>query len=164
MYPWRPPLLADISGAVSTPDLTPSVFPLPGPLETGTDVEALPARPPSAILSHMVNSRLDVVFGALADPTRRAMVAMLAETGPRTAGELAAPHPISLPAVSKHLTVLERAGLTTRERRGRHQVFSLNAPLLNDAATWLERNQRFWTERVDALEAYLAAHRTEENR
>jgi DNA-binding transcriptional ArsR family regulator len=112
----------------------------------------------------MVNSRLDGVFGALADPTRRAMVAMLAETGPRTAGELAAPHPISLPAVSKHLTVLERAGLTTRERRGRHQVISLNGPLLNDAATWLERNHRFWTGRVDALAAYLAAHRTEEIR
>jgi len=110
----------------------------------------------------MVNSRLDGVFGALADPTRRAMVAMLAERGPRTAGELAAPHPISLPAVSKHLTVLERAGLTTRERRGRHQVISLNGRALADAVTWLERHHRFWTERIDSLEAYLSTHPTKE--
>jgi len=70
----------------------------------------------------MVNSNPGAVFAALADPTRRAMVSELAEHGIRTAGELAAPHEMSLPAVSKHLTVLERAGLLTRQRRGRNRV------------------------------------------
>ena len=83
------------------------------------------------------------------------MVAMLAEHGPKTAGELAEPHTISLPAVSRHLTVLERAGLTTRQRRGRHQVISLNPRALHDAATWLQRHHRFWTERLDSLDRYL---------
>jgi len=105
--------------------------------------------------NRVVNSQLDGLFGALADPTRRAMVAMLAEHGPKTAGELAEPHTISLPAVSKHLTVLERAGLTTRQRRGRHQVISLNPRALHDAATWLQRHHRFWTERLDSLDRYL---------
>ena len=88
------------------------------------------------------------------------MVATLAEHGPRTAGELAEPYAISLPAVSKHLAVLERVGLTTRTRRGRHQVISLNPKPLQDAARWLERHHRFWTDRIDALEHYL----TKENR
>ena len=126
---------------------------------------ALPAdllRPPGrpTILNFVVNSELTELFAALADPTRRAMVATLAEHGPRSAGELAAPHAMSLPAVSKHLAVLERAGLATRERRGRHQIISLNPQPLRDAAGWLERNHRFWTDRLDSLERYL----TEENR
>ena len=116
------------------------------------------ARP--TILNFVVNSELTELFAALADPTRRAMVATLAEHGPRSAGELAAPHAMSLPAVSKHLAVLERAGLATRERRGRHQIISLNPQPLRDAAGWLERNHRFWTDRLDSLERYL----TEENR
>jgi len=96
------------------------------------------------------------VFAALADPTRRAMVADLAAHGSRTAGELAAPHAMSLPAVSKHLTILERAGLLTRQRRGRHQVCSLNPNPLRDAADWLDRHYRFWTDRIDALDRYLS--------
>jgi DNA-binding transcriptional ArsR family regulator len=103
----------------------------------------------------MVNSQLDGVFAALADPTRRAIVADLARHGARTTGELAAPHAMSLPAVSKHLTVLERAGLLTRERKGRHQVCTLAAQPLSDAARWLERHHRFWAERFDALADYL---------
>ncbi|HEX2499393.1 MAG TPA: metalloregulator ArsR/SmtB family transcription factor [Actinomycetes bacterium] len=103
----------------------------------------------------MVKSTTGDVFAALADPTRRAMVSDLAEHGNRTAGELAAPHAISLPAVSKHLTVLERAGLLTRQRRGRHQVCSLNPQPLRDAADWLDRHHRFWTDRIDALDNYL---------
>jgi DNA-binding transcriptional ArsR family regulator len=118
--------------------------------------QGLPVGWSQPILSWMVKSGLDDVFAALSDPTRRAMVDMLAEAGPRTAGELAAPHPISLPAASKHLAVLTRAGLTSRERRGRHQIITLNATALRDAARWLERHQRFWTERIDALEDYLA--------
>jgi DNA-binding transcriptional ArsR family regulator len=106
-------------------------------------------------LNHVVKSQLDEIFGALADPTRRTMLADLAEHGSRTAGELAAPHAISLPAVSKHLSVLDRAGLMTRERRGRHQVFTLKPQALRDAAEWLERHERFWAERIDALEIFL---------
>ena len=108
----------------------------------------------------MVNSELTELFAALADPTRRAIVATLAEDGPRSAGELAASHAMSLLAVSKHLAVLERVGLATRERRGRHQIISLNPQPLRDAAGWLERHHRFWTDRLDSLERYL----TEENR
>jgi DNA-binding transcriptional ArsR family regulator len=104
----------------------------------------------------MVNSRLDAVFAALADPTRRAMVAAVAGGGPQSAGALAAPHAMSLPAASKHLSVLTRAGLLTRERQGRHQVFSLNAEPFDDAVSWLEQHRRFWNDRLDALNAYLA--------
>jgi DNA-binding transcriptional ArsR family regulator len=104
----------------------------------------------------VVNSQLDHVFGALADPTRRAMVAELARHPSRTAGELAAPHAISLPAVSKHLLVLERAGLIRRERQGRHQICSLQPQALRDAAAWLEFHHRFWTDRLEALDGYLA--------
>jgi DNA-binding transcriptional ArsR family regulator len=108
----------------------------------------------------VVNSKLTEIFSALADPTRRSIVAALAEEGPRTAGELAAPHEMSLPAVSKHLAVLERVGLATRERRGRHQIISLNPQPLHDAAVWLDRHHGFWTDRLDSLERYL----TEEKR
>lgn len=107
------------------------------------------------MLNCVVNSGPGDVFAALADSTRRAMVADLATHGSRTAGELAAPHAMSLPAVSKHLTVLERAGLLTRQRRGRHQVCSLNPKRLRDAADWLDHHYRFWTDRIDALDRYL---------
>jgi DNA-binding transcriptional ArsR family regulator len=108
----------------------------------------------------VVNSNPGDVFAALADPTRRAMVADLAERGSRTTGELAAPHAMSLPAVSKHLTVLERSGLLIRQRRGRQQVCSLNPQPLRDAADWLDRNHRFWTDRIDALDHYLSKEPT----
>jgi DNA-binding transcriptional ArsR family regulator len=105
----------------------------------------------------MVKSeRLDDVFGALSDPTRRAMVAHLAKAPALTAGELAAPHAMTLPAISKHLAVLERAGLVTRQRQGRHQVCRLAPKPLREAADWLSRHEQFWTERVDALADYLA--------
>jgi DNA-binding transcriptional ArsR family regulator len=105
-----------------------------------------------AAKNHVAKNQLDSVFGALTDPTRRAMIADLVAHGSRTAGELAAPHAISLPAVSKHLAVLERAGLATRQRRGRHQVFTLAPQPLRDATTWLEG---FWDQRLDALATYL---------
>jgi len=107
------------------------------------------------MLNRVVNSGPGGVFAALADPTRRSIVADLAAYGSRTAGELAAPHAMSLPAVSKHLTVLERAGLLIRQRRGRHQVCSLNPKPLREAADWLDRHYRFWTDRIDALDRYL---------
>jgi len=100
----------------------------------------------------MVN--LDGTFHALADPTRRSIVATLAED-PRTIGALAAPLPMSLVAVSKHITVLERAGLLSRTRAGRAQVCTLLGRPLGDAAGWLDTYRDFWTGRLDALERYL---------
>jgi DNA-binding transcriptional ArsR family regulator len=97
---------------------------------------------------------LDRTFTALSDPTRRALLAAVAD-GPRTVGTLAAPLPMSLAAVSKHLSVLERAGLVTRTRSGRNQVCQLNAAPLRTAAAWLETYHRFWTTKLDALERYL---------
>jgi DNA-binding transcriptional ArsR family regulator len=104
----------------------------------------------------MVNRQveLDRTFGALADPTRRGIVATLA-AGPHTIGELAVPLPMSLVAVSKHISVLERAGLLTRTRAGRAQVCSLTGDPLGEAARWLDRYREFWTTRLDSLERYL---------
>jgi len=106
---------------------------------------------------------LDLVFHALADPTRRSMLAALAG-GPRSVGELAAPFDISLAAASKHVKSLERAGLVAREVRGRTHVCALDAKPLAEADAWLREYSRFWTARLDALEAVLrsedAAHAT----
>lgn len=100
------------------------------------------------------NAALDRTFGALADPYRRELLRRLA-TGPRTVGELAAPLPISLVAVSKHLTVLERAGLVSRTRQGRHRLCRLRPTPLREASQWLAAYREFWTDRLDALEHYL---------
>jgi len=75
--------------------------------------------------------------------------------GARTVGELAAPHSMTLPAISKHLTVLRRAGLVTQRRAGRTQICSLTPGPLRDATDWLQRHQQFWTERIDSLERFL---------
>lgn len=110
------------------------------------------------MVNQMVKSEpLDGVFAALSDPTRRAIVARLT-LGEATVGELAEPFPMSLPAVSKHVTVLERAGLVRRERRGRHQYCRLRAQNLSAAAGWLDRHRRFWSSRL----AELAEHVREE--
>jgi len=97
---------------------------------------------------------LDLTFGALSDPTRRSIVETLARE-PRTIAELATPLPMSLVAVSKHISVLERAGLLSRTRQGRAQRCTLTAQPLGDAAGWLERYRTFWTTRLDSLEHYL---------
>jgi DNA-binding transcriptional ArsR family regulator len=107
------------------------------------------------VVNSQAADRLDAVFSAVADPTRRAIVADLARHGGRTTGELAQPHAMTLPAVSKHLSVLERAGLVTRTRQGRHQIYRLRPQPLSEAAQWLDRHHTFWTERIDALDAYL---------
>jgi DNA-binding transcriptional ArsR family regulator len=116
----------------------------------------LPDGDAGPILNHMVNRQVDLdrTFAALADPTRRAIVATLAH-GERTISELAAPQPMSLVAVSKHIAVLERAGLLTRTRAGRAQVCALAPAPLAGAAGWLDRYREFWTARIDALEQYL---------
>jgi len=98
--------------------------------------------------------QLDRTFAALADPTRRAILARLA-SGEATVTELAAPFDISLPAVSKHLKVLERAGLIARGRERQWRPARLEATPLRDVAEWTERYRRFWEERYERLDEYL---------
>jgi DNA-binding transcriptional ArsR family regulator len=97
---------------------------------------------------------LDRTFAALADPTRRAILARLA-SGEATVTELAAPFDISLPAVSKHLKVLERAGLVARGRERQWRPARLEAGPLREVADWAEGYRRFWEESYDRLDAYL---------
>ena len=99
-------------------------------------------------------SALDSVFKALSDPTRRQLLAALG-SGPRTVSDLAEPHAMSLAAVSKHLDMLERSGLIARQKRGRERICSLQLAPLAAAQGWLERNARFWSDRLDALEIAL---------
>lgn len=99
---------------------------------------------------------LDQVFQALSDPTRRAMLGDLAAR-PRTVGELAAPFDISLAGASKHIQVLERAGLVRREVQGRVHTCHLDARPLHAGAEWLRHYERFWNRRLDTLEALLRA-------
>ena len=98
--------------------------------------------------------RLDVLFRALADRTRRKLIARLAEQ-PATVGQLAEPFAISLPAISRHLRVLEEAGLIVRHIDGREHHCSLNPRGLEIAAAWLEQRQRFWERQLRALTAYI---------
>lgn len=99
----------------------------------------------------MVNYEFDAAFAALADGTRRAILARLAE-GDASVGQLAAPFDMSLPAVSKHLKLLERAGLIHRERDGRVHRCRLDPDRLRAAAAWLEHQRRTWEDRFYALD------------
>ena len=105
--------------------------------------------------------QLDTTFAALADPTRRAILARLAN-GEATVTELAAPFAISLPAISKHLKVLERAGLILRGRDAQRRPCRLRAAPLGDAAEWLGDYRRFWEESFDRLDEYLQVLRERE--
>ena len=100
--------------------------------------------------------QLDSVFQALSDGTRRRMLRSLS-TQPRSVGELAAPFQISLAAASKHIKVLERAGLVQRRIQGRTHLCQLRTEALAEAEQWLQYYQQFWTERLDALEIALRA-------
>jgi DNA-binding transcriptional ArsR family regulator len=105
----------------------------------------------------MVNyqvSRLDAVFSALADPTRRAVLVRL-RRGERSVGELAEPFAMSLPAVIKHLGILEDAGLIERKKAGRVVSCRLKGGAMKGALEWLERNEEFWNTRLDRLGAFL---------
>jgi DNA-binding transcriptional ArsR family regulator len=104
----------------------------------------------------MTTDQLSVVFGALADPTRRAILARLTD-GDLTVGELAAPFAVSQPAISRHLKVLEGAGLISRNRRATARLSHLEAEPLRDATEWLARYQAFWNERHERLDALLAS-------
>jgi DNA-binding transcriptional ArsR family regulator len=97
---------------------------------------------------------LTATFAALADPTRRAILARLS-SGDTGVTELAEPFAMSLPAVSKHLKVLERAGLIARSRQAQWRPCQLDASPLKDAADWIEHYRRFWTESFDRLDDYL---------
>lgn len=100
------------------------------------------------------SEKLDLTFGALADPTRRSILARLAR-GEATVGELAEPFEISRPAISKHLRVLERAGLVERTRDGRVSRCELDAAPMRDAAEWVEKYRRYWEDQLDSLSRYL---------
>jgi DNA-binding transcriptional ArsR family regulator len=102
----------------------------------------------------MSPDRLSTTFAALADPTRRAILARLA-SGQASVKELAQPFEMSLPAVSKHLKVLERAGLIARGRKAQWRPCRLEANPLKDAADWLDHYRRFWEQSLDRLEDYL---------
>src|SRR5579862_6504559 len=102
----------------------------------------------------MPTDQLTTTFAALADPTRRAILARLA-SGEASVTELAEPFDMSLPAVSKHLKVLERAGLIARSREAQWRPCQLDAAPLKNAAAWIERYRRFWTESFDRLDDYL---------
>lgn len=98
--------------------------------------------------------RLDTTFTALADPTRRGMLAALA-LGEKPVSELAAPYRMSLAGAAKHVDVLARAGLIERRKVGRRQMCRLKADRLKDASDWLAQWERFWTARLDRLDAAL---------
>src|ERR1700674_793554 len=103
----------------------------------------------------MVNSpSLDATFAALGDPTRRAILARLS-AAESCVGDIARPLPISLPAVSRHLRVLESAGLIARRRQGRTHRLRLVAAPLASAQDWISRHRRFWENQLDALDAFL---------
>ena len=103
----------------------------------------------------MTADQLSAVFGALADPTRRGIIARLAG-GDHTVAELTAPFRVSQPAISRHLKVLERAGLISRARRSTARHSHLEAEPLRDATEWLARYQAFWDARYDQLDELLA--------
>src|SRR5258708_8421832 len=98
--------------------------------------------------------RLDAVFAALADPTRREVVKLLA-VGSRPVTELSQPFPMSLPGFMKHLRILESAGLIRREKQGRVVSCTLSAEPMKEASEWLTRYREFWEQRLDALARFL---------
>jgi DNA-binding transcriptional ArsR family regulator len=102
----------------------------------------------------VATDQLSMTFTALADPTRRAILARLAE-GEATVTELAAPFDLSLPGVSKHLKVLQRSGLITQGRQAQWRPCRLEAGPLKDVSAWVDHYRRFWDERLDRLDEYL---------
>ena len=102
----------------------------------------------------MAADSLSLVFAALADPTRRAILARLAQ-GPKQVGEIAAPFDITGPAITKHLKVLERAGLIRQDRIAQSRPRRLEAAPLQEAQQWIETYRQFWEESFDRLDAYL---------
>ena len=110
-----------------------------------------------------IDDPLGATFAALADPTRRAILARLAQ-GEATVGELAAPFDMSLPAISKHLKVLQRAGLIEQGRQAQWRPCRLTPEPLRDLADWVAQYKRHWEESFDRLDEYLKQVQTEEKR
>lgn len=106
--------------------------------------------------------QLSVIFGALADPTRREILSRLAD-GDATVTELADPFAISMPAISRHLKVLEQAGLISRSRSGQWRSSTLEAAPLKQATDWMERYRKFWDASFDRLDAHLRQVRQEQD-
>src|ERR1700676_5642117 len=106
---------------------------------------------------------LDRTFGALADPTRRRILAQLTK-GEEVVTDLAHPHAMSLAAVSKHLIVLEKAGLVKRHRRGRVHSLALEARPMQEAQAWIDRYRKFWEGNLDQFEKYLDKLQTKETK
>jgi len=117
----------------------------------------------SSILNHMVkySASLDSTFGALADPTRRAILSTLM-LGRSSISELAKPHRMSLPAVMKHVRVLEQAGLVAQSKNGRTRFCRLAAEPLEHAQNWISQYRAFWEGTLDTLERYLAEQKGKE--
>jgi DNA-binding transcriptional ArsR family regulator len=111
----------------------------------------------------MPTDHLSTTFAALADPTRRAILARLA-SGDCSVTELAEPFEMSMPAVSKHLRVLERAGLITRSREAQRRPCRIKAAPLKDVAAWAEQYRHIWEQRFDRLDAYLQELQTKETK
>ncbi|MGB9068819.1 MAG: metalloregulator ArsR/SmtB family transcription factor [Candidatus Acidiferrales bacterium] len=111
----------------------------------------------------MSTDSLSLTFAALSDPTRRAILAKLS-SGEASVTELAEPFEMSLPAVSKHLKVLERAGLIARSREAQWRPCQLDAGPLRDVAGWIEHYRRFWTDSFDRLDDYLHELKLKENK
>jgi DNA-binding transcriptional ArsR family regulator len=103
------------------------------------------------------SSQLDRTFAALVDPTRRAILARLEQQDSLSVGDLARPFAIKLPAVMKHLDVLDAAGLITRSKTGRTVAVRLAPEPMQEAMTWLRRYERFWSARLDRLAVYAEA-------
>src|SRR6202521_6200450 len=111
----------------------------------------------------MANDQLSVTFAALADPTRRAILARLA-SGEASGAELAKPFDLSLPGVSKHLKVLQRAGLITQSRNAQWRPCRLEGARLKEAADWVGEYRRFWDESFERLDEYLAELQKEQKK
>jgi DNA-binding transcriptional ArsR family regulator len=111
----------------------------------------------------MLTDQLSATFAALADPTRRAILARLL-SGERSVTELAEPFEMSMPAVSKHLRVLERAGLIARRKEAQWRRCRIDAGPLKDVANWTERYRHIWEERLDRLDLYLQHVKTKEEK
>lgn len=134
-------------------------------MKSGEPQTVLDRAPDMTILNKMVKympDHVSDVFSALADPTRRAMIAQLA-LGEASVSELAAPYRMSLAAASKHLSVLESAGLISKRKTGRSVRCRFTAKRMKEAMDWMARYERFWTEQLDSLDEYLRANEEGDN-
>lgn len=111
----------------------------------------------------MSQQQLDLTFAALSDPTRRAILSMLA-SGEKSVTDLAEPFRMTLPAVSKHLKVLQRAGLVSQSREAQWRPCRLEAKPLKDAAAWIEHYRKYWEQSFDRLDEYLHEVQTKEKK